>query len=181
VGGIVLAAGEGSRFGGAVKQLAELDGRPLLQHVLEVAGDRLDPLVLILGAHADEILRRVPLGPAQPVICEAWRDGQSASLQAAVRALGDVDAAVVLLGDQPFVTREAIEAVLAASPGPARATYGGTPGHPVLLSRDELDRVPELTGDEGARSLLAGARAVECGGLCDPRDVDTPEQLEALR
>jgi CTP:molybdopterin cytidylyltransferase MocA len=174
VGGIVLAAGAGSRFGAGVKQLAEIDGRPLLQHVLDVAGDRLDPLVLVLGAHADEILSRVQLGGAQPVICESWSDGQSASLQAGVRALGDVDAALVLLGDQPYITREAIEAILARSPGPARASYGGEPGHPVLLSRAELDRVADLTGDEGARSLLQDAVSVDCTALADPTDIDTP-------
>jgi CTP:molybdopterin cytidylyltransferase MocA len=176
IGGIVLAAGEGKRFGGAVKQLAELDGRSLLQHALDAAAG-VDPLVVVLGAHADEILAAAALGDARPVICESWRDGQSASLQAGVKALGDVDAAVVLLADQP-TDAAAVERVMRASP-PARATYAGRPGHPVLLGRAELDRVALLEGDEGARSLLAGATEVPCDGR--GVDIDTPEQLEAFR
>jgi CTP:molybdopterin cytidylyltransferase MocA len=176
IGGIVLAAGEGRRFGEGVKQLAELDGRPLLQHALDAA-EGLDPLVVVLGAHADDILPAIALGKAQPVICESWAEGQSASLRAGVKALGDVDAAVVLLADQP-VQAPCVAAVVAAG-APARATYGGRPGHPVLLSRELLDRANELTGDAGFRDLMKGVREVPCEG--PGADVDTPEQLEELR
>ena len=176
IGGIILAAGEGTRFGHQIKQLAPLDGKPLLQHALEAARG-LDPLVVVLGAHADEILAALPLGAARPVICEAWQDGQSASLQAGVRALGDVDAAIVLLADQP-TTGEAVAAVRAAEP-PARAVYDGRPGHPVLLGRGELDRVALLEGDVGARSLLEDATEVPLPGT--GADVDTPAALGRLQ
>ena len=60
-----------------------------------------------------------------------------------------------------------------------RATYDGAPGHPVLLERRLLDHVRELSGDTGARDLLLGdhVRVWECGRLCDPIDIDTPERL----
>ena len=93
---------------------------------------------------------------------------------------------MVTLGDMPGVTPEAIEAVIAAiGPGAdaVRAEYGGRPGHPVALSRALFDRVAELRGDVGARELLASVavRPVEALHLARPDDVDTPEELEAIR
>jgi CTP:molybdopterin cytidylyltransferase MocA len=63
-----------------------------------------------------------------------------------------------------------------------RANYHGRPGHPVLLGRPLLARVDELRGDVGFRDLLSGTRVreFECGDLCDPVDVDTREELDAL-
>jgi molybdenum cofactor cytidylyltransferase len=180
----VLAAGEGRRFGSEVKQLAELDGRPLLEHALiAVAG--VEPRVVVLGHAAEDILAAVDLRGARPVVCADWAEGQSASVRAGVAALGEVDAALLLLGDMPRITRAAVEAVAAApldGVDAARASYGGRPGHPVLLGRGLLARTGELTGDAGFRKLLKGARirGVEVGDQGDPVDVDTPEQLEAL-
>jgi CTP:molybdopterin cytidylyltransferase MocA len=168
---LILAAGEGRRFGGP-KQLAEIDGRPMLAHVIALAA-AYDPLV-VLGAHADAIRAAVDVG--DHIVASDWADGQAASLRAGVAAIGDADSVLVLLGDQPFLTGDAIEAVLAAGP-PARATYDGAPGHPVLLDRALLGRIPGLSGDQGARDLLAEAQRVEVGHLCDPRDVDTPADL----
>jgi CTP:molybdopterin cytidylyltransferase MocA len=168
---LILAAGEGRRFGGP-KQLAEIDGKPLLAHVLEMAAPW-NPLVA-LGAYADEIQRRIDVG--DHIVIEEWAEGQSASLRAGVAAIGEVDRLLVLLGDMPFVTRAACEAVLAAG-GCARATYAGVPGHPVVLDRVVLGRISELRGDHGARALLGGCATVEAGHLCDPRDVDTPDDL----
>jgi molybdenum cofactor cytidylyltransferase len=186
VGGLVLAAGEGRRFGG-VKQLAELGGRPLLEHAVEamLSVAALDPVLVVLGAHEREVRDAVRFGGARVVACPEWAEGQSASLRCGVRALGAVDAALVTLGDQPFVGGAVIEAVLERADGhdAVRATYDGRPGHPVLLSRRLLDRAGELRGDVGFRDLLGGVevREVECGHLCDPTDVDTPAELERLR
>ena len=186
IGGLILAAGEGRRFGG-VKQLADVRGRPLLAHA--VAAMRgvasLRPVVVVLGARADEVRAGVDLSGVDVVVNEDWADGQSSSLRAGVRALGEVDAAVVTLGDMPFVTPTVIAGVLQFDPGrfdAVRATYHGRPGHPVLLARPLLARVGELRGDVGFRELLAGARVreFECGDLCDPVDIDTREELDAL-
>jgi molybdenum cofactor cytidylyltransferase len=186
IGGLILAAGEGRRFGGA-KQLAEVRGRPLLEHAVwaMLAVPAIDPVVVVLGARADEVRAGVDFNGAQVVVCEDWAAGQAASLRAGVRALGDVDAAVVTLGDQPFITPVVIAGVLQFDPSrhdAVRATYHGEPGHPVLLDRSLLARVDELHGDVGFRHLLEGARIrrFECGQLCDPIDVDTRAELDAL-
>jgi molybdenum cofactor cytidylyltransferase len=188
IGGLVLAAGAGRRFGGP-KQLAELDGRPLLEHALSamVGVPALERVIVVLGAAADEILDRVELFGAEPVICADWQEGQAASLRAGVTMLDEAEAVLVTLGDQPRITSQVIAGVLDHRDpwryDAVRATYAGRIGHPVLLERALLARVLELRGDVGARDLLAGARvrAWECGHLCDPIDIDTPDELEVLR
>jgi CTP:molybdopterin cytidylyltransferase MocA len=185
VGCIVLAAGAGRRFGGA-KQLARLDGRPLLSHVLGVVAGvpALAPVVVVLGAHAEAIRAEVDFGSLRVVECPGWDEGQSASLKAGALAVGDVDAAVVLLGDMPFVNVAVIEAAVAQLTGDwevVRAIYDGEPGHPVVLGRAVLDALPGVSGDVGARDLMRSfrVRKWDAGEFCDPTDIDTQEQLDA--
>jgi molybdenum cofactor cytidylyltransferase len=190
IAGVVLAAGGASRFG-SPKQLANLDGVPLLQHAVDamLAVPAIARTVVVLGARADEVRRAVAFRGAEPVVCEAWEDGMAASLRCGVEAVGDCDWVIVTLGDQPRVTPQVIAAVVdQAASAPAgttavRATYDDVPGHPVALGRAMLRGVAQLSGDVGARELLSGAtvRTFEAAGLCDPADVDTPEELEALR
>jgi CTP:molybdopterin cytidylyltransferase MocA len=180
---VVLAAGAGRRFG-AVKQLAPLAGRPLLDHALAVANaSEVERVVLVLGAHAQRVRAGVAAGRAEVVVCDDWRKGMAAPLRLGIETVADAEAALILLGDQPLVTRAAIERVLAArTPGSAavRATYDGAPGHPVVLERTLFGAVAELGGDEGARSLLAGegVATVACEDVADPLDVDSPADLE---
>ncbi|HEX8101366.1 MAG TPA: NTP transferase domain-containing protein, partial [Solirubrobacteraceae bacterium] len=94
-----------------------------------------------------------------------------------------VGAALVVLGDQPFITGEVVAGTLdLAGADAVRAAYDGVAGHPVLLGPPVLARIPSLRGDVGARDLLAGmhVRTWEAGHLCDPTDIDTREQLEAV-
>jgi CTP:molybdopterin cytidylyltransferase MocA len=185
VGGLVLAAGDSKRFG-SPKQLAELEGRPLLEHVLiAMSKAPLERVVVVLGAHADEVRGRVPLHGAEPVVCGDWKEGLGASLRAGAMALDGCDAIVVALGDQPRLSGAAVARVVAQRGNDeqaVRATYNGVPGHPVLLERGVLARVPTLRGDAGARELLHGIplREVACDGLGSPADVDTPAALAAL-
>lgn len=186
VGGIVLAAGGGTRFG-ATKQLAPLRGRPLLSYAVEsiLSVPAIAPVVVVLGHDAQAILRQVEFHDASVVVCDTWEAGQSESLRAGIRALGDVDAALVTLGDQPRITPQVIAAVLDAHDDrhdAVRAVYGGAPGHPVLLGRRLLARAGELRGDAGFRDLLATERVrrFEAGHLCDPVDIDTQEELARL-
>jgi molybdenum cofactor cytidylyltransferase len=176
VAGLVLAAGEGRRFGGP-KQLAMLDGRPLIEHALAALAG-LEHVVVVLGAHADAIRAGADLGGAEIVVCAEWAEGMSASLRCGLEPLTGADEVVITLADQPFLTTAAVARVRAA-PGPAaRAVYDGVPGHPVVIRRPLLDRAGELRGDAGFRDLLAGVAEVECADLADPRDIDTRDDLE---
>jgi CTP:molybdopterin cytidylyltransferase MocA len=177
--GLVLAAGAGERFGGGVKQLAEFRGRPLLEHALiAMEAAPVDRVVVVLGAHAEEIRARVALHGAEAVVADDWADGMSASLRAGVAALHACDAVVVTLGDQPLIAPGAIARVAAASGPAARATYGGVPGHPALFRREVFDALRSIRGDQGAREIAA--ELVPCDGLGSPVDIDTPEALAVL-
>ena len=179
--GLVLAAGEGRRFGGP-KQLAPLHGRPLLAHAVATArAAGLDRVVGVLGARADAVRAEVDLAGVEVAVCENWAEGMSASLRCGLEAAAGSDEVVVLLGDQPGVGAGAVARVRAAPGDAARAVYGGVPGHPVVLRAGLLARAGELAGDAGFRALLGGATAVECGDLGDPRDIDTRDDLEVMR
>jgi molybdenum cofactor cytidylyltransferase len=185
IGGIVLAAGAARRFG-SPKQLAPLDGRPLLEHALRaMAAAPVDRVVVVLGAGAEHVLADVDLHGAEPVVCERWDEGQSASLACGLAHLGECEAVVVTLGDQPRMSPDAIRRVLAERGAAAlavRATYDGVPGHPVLLERQLFEPLRDVTGDHGARSLLmrVRVRGVPCDDLGGGEDVDTTDQLDAL-
>lgn len=173
VAAVVLAAGEGSRFGGPKQAL-------LLPTVVErVRASGLAPIVVVEGAHP---LDEVELGagdelrPVVRVRCERWADGPGASLRCGLDVLpADVAAAVVILADGPHLApaavrrvverwREGPEAVVAAS-------YGGRRGHPLVVGRAAWSAVPD-----------AGLRVVEpvlvpCDDLGEPGDVDVPADL----
>jgi molybdenum cofactor cytidylyltransferase len=184
--GLVLAAGAGTRFGGPVKQLAPLRGRPLLEYAVEsmLAVPALDPVLVVLGHAADEILRTAELGEADVVVCHDWSLGQSASLRCGLAALAGADAVAVTLGDQPFITPQVIAGALDHLEGyhAVRAVYGGTPGHPVVLGPRVLAAAGELAGDHGFRDLLSRFRVKrwEAGHLASAADVDTQEELSRL-
>jgi molybdenum cofactor cytidylyltransferase len=187
IAGVVLAAGAGRRFGGP-KQLAVLEGKPMLEHVLAaMEAAPLDRVFVVLGADADEVQRRVALHGAEPVICSGWEEGMSVSLRCGVDAAdgSGADRVVVALGDQPRLSPQAVARLIDAGGGAAvsRATYGGHGSHPVLLERTLFSLVRELHGDSGARALLLAypVREVACDGLGSPADVDAPADLRRLR
>lgn len=183
--GLVLAAGSASRFG-SQKLLADLAGRPLLEHALgAMSAAPVDRVVCVLGSEAEAILAAVDMKRAEPVVCPDWREGQAASLRTGVDALSDADVIVVTLGDQPLITADAIRRVIAGrDPGAAatRAAYKGVPGHPVLLERRIFGELLGVHGDVGARDLLnqLDVSAVACDDLGSPFDVDTEEDLRSL-
>ena len=191
VAGVLLAAGQGSRFG-RPKALVELDGRTLAERgVIMLRAGGADPVLIVTGA------AQVDLGPdhqARTVYNGEWRTGMGSSLRAALRALTEPEvgqeagAAVVALADQPLVGAEAVGRLIAAyraGAGVAVAAYGGKPRNPVLLAREHWPEViAAATGDQGARAFLHArpelVTLVECGDTGRPDDIDTPADLERI-
>jgi CTP:molybdopterin cytidylyltransferase MocA len=183
IAGLILAAGEGTRFGPEPKLLAELEGRPLLEYAVraQCSVPELERVVVVLGAHANRLLARVDFGRAEPVVCDAWREGQAASLRRGIEELRDAERVIVTLGDEPLIRGETVARFVSAAPG-TQAFYDGRPGHPVVLGPDHLRALLSLTGDRGARELLVGGPRIELGGAGESgRDVDTTEDLERMR
>ena len=174
IAAVVLAAGEGRRYGG-LKQLHEIDGRPMLERVLgilEATGP--EDRVVVLGARAGTILERVDLHGARPVVNDRWDAGQAASLHTGLEALpGSAEWALVVLGDGPGLDPRAVERMLAsAQPGDnaiRAADYGQGRSHPVLIPRSRFGEIPG-SGERPVRGLEA--EAVDCRDLDAPGDVD---------
>jgi molybdenum cofactor cytidylyltransferase len=190
VAGIVLAAGQSRRLG-RPKQLLELDGRPILDIVLQNASESLlTSVLLVLGSEADRISATVGNHGQQVVINPDYAQGQSTSLRRGIAALGnDVAGALVLLGDQPHVAPAVINRLIAAFADSGaeivQPVYGGTPGNPVLFRRSAFPELLEITGDRGAREVIKQKRdavhRVPFPDLSVPLDVDTDEDYRRLR
>ena len=194
VAGVLLAAGEGSRFG-RPKALVEFDGLTLAQRGVDLlrAGGA-DPILVVTGAVP------VQLSGTHPVDNPDWRTGMGSSLRAALQALAggpdepdesaqlgeNVGAVVVALADQPLVGAEAVTRLIAAyraGAAVAVAAYDGRPRNPVLLARQHWPEVIALaSGDQGARAFLRArpdlVTLVECADTGRPDDIDTPADLD---
>lgn len=190
VSGIVLAAGSSSRLG-QPKQLLELQGRPLLQHAVDaVEGAGLADVVVVLGHRAEEVGAAITTASSTRIsVNPSFLEGQATSLRVGLGAMiGESQAAVVILGDQPAVTQFCVKAVVEAyqaSGSPVvQATYSGKPGHPVLFDRALWADLQAIEGDRGAREVLKQhpdwIQRVELGGEV-PADVDTWEDYERLK
>ncbi len=185
---VILAAGEARRFG-APKLLAPLEGRPLLQHVLDAANaSSCADVILVLGHGADDLLANVRLGRAFAVLNCEYASGQSTSLRAGLRDARASDAAIVLLGDQPRVTPALVDALLERQRETGAAavmcSWNERRSPPTLLHRDLWPALDALVGDVGAREVLRGRDDVavlevtpDLGSL---EDVDRPGDLSAL-
>jgi molybdenum cofactor cytidylyltransferase len=191
ISGVVLAAGTSSRLG-EPKQLLELAGHPLLQHVVDAASAAgLDELVVVVGHHADEVREAIALPEsARFVVNPDYATGQASSLRSGLEAAAEsgADAALILLGDQPSIPAAAIRAVAEAGAngaGPVvQASYRGRPGHPTLFARSLWPELLAVEGDKGARDLIQAhpewVRRIEVDGD-PPPDLDTYEDYERLR
>lgn len=194
VGVVVLAAGAGTRFGGG-KLLAELDGRPLLGHVLDaIRATRPGRCVVVLGDDAAQLRSLVGSGAEACVVNPEPTAGLAGSLRLGVaeclRLLPGARGVLVALGDQPRTSPGVIRALVAAIPEaqaagawavvPRYASGGGA--NPALLLHPGLDRVPGLQGDRGLGALLDAepARAFRVPVAGSNPDVDTQADLRAL-
>jgi nicotine blue oxidoreductase len=182
---VLLAAGAGRRFG-SPKALVRHRGRLFVEHAAGVLHDGgCAPVVVVLGASAAEVAAAASLTGYSIVDNPEWTTGMGSSLRAglaALRAAADVVAAVILPVDTPGVTAAAVRRFveLGAPDALARATYDGSPGHPVLIGRERwADVAATATGDAGAREYLAIHRplAVPCEDVASGADVDRPTDL----
>lgn len=186
VTGLVLGAG-GSRRLGRPKQLLPYGERTLLGHTVATArACGFDQLVVPIGGAAPEVAERVDLGGAEVVVNEAYGEGCSSSIAAALDAVDSrCDVLVLMLGDQPGVTVQTVRTLLEGRGDAALAVcrYDDGRGHPLAFARSVFADLADLHGDKGVWRLL-DRRAGEVVEVpvpgTVPLDVDTPEDYKAV-
>lgn len=181
---MIIAAGGGRRIG-VPEALLHLDGEPLVERmhdILRRAG--CDPVVVVLGAAADEVRATADLTGARVAVDHAWGTGIGSSLRKGLDALAetDIEAVVVVPVDMPGLTVAAVHRI-AALPFPEAlvcATYGGLRGYPMLFGRRHWAGIATLANaDVGARPYLMAHKDeivdIACDSVADGSRVDTPE------
>ena len=204
IAGIILAAGGSSRMkDGQQKLLLPLGDRPVLTHVIAAALDsRLRSLVIVLGNRAEEMRRtineylsREQLARIHFMENKDYTKGMSSSLRAGVRYLMDeaneerqstIMGAMILLGDQPFITTDIIDTLIRDEGQKGQKIvaprYNGKRGNPVIFSAELFPELLEVMGDEGGKSVIERhrqeIRMVDMIDAEQNHDVDTWEAYQ---
>jgi len=186
VAGIVLAAGGSSRFG-SPKQLLPWRGKTVLNSVVSTAFDTgLAPVIVVLGANADQI------EPALPKECvvvrnDAWSEGQSSSIRIGLAQLSEeIDGVLILLGDQPQVNPHFCSSIIQKGLECGKITIpyvNDRRANPVFFPKHTLKRLGQVTGDQGGRAIFSEFQVEYLPWLddCMALDIDTPEDYEKLK
>lgn len=160
--GLVLAAGESSRFGG-LKQNFRIDGKTLLGRAVDALGDAgCEAVFVVTGAEAEALENDWERRGVRLVHNPSWREGMGGSIacgvSAVLEAVDGVAALVVAVCDQPeldaALVRRLIGRYAEGEQGAVACEYDGRPGVPAIFGKRWFDRLVELRGDEGARKLL---------------------------
>jgi molybdenum cofactor cytidylyltransferase len=198
VGAVILAAGQSSRFRAAggpdlTKLVAKLDGKPIVRLVVEATlATKARPVVVVTGYARESVEAAVADLDVGLAFNPKFASGLASSLKAGLAAMpADAAGALVLLGDMPWIEPPLIDALIdaflaregALAAAPSRA---GRRGNPVLLGRGLFEAAMRLSGDEGARGLIAALGASELVDVEAPDtgvtfDIDTPEDLASAR
>ncbi|HEY1630987.1 MAG TPA: molybdopterin-binding/glycosyltransferase family 2 protein [Rhizomicrobium sp.] len=189
IAAVILAAGLSSRMG-RNKLLAALGGKTLLRHVAEAAAaSQADPVIVVTGNEADAVEAALEGFDIRFTHNPDFAQGLSTSLKSGIAAApGDCDGAMILLGDMPDVTPALLDRLIASfSPEDGRAiciaSHDGKRGNPVLWARRFFAEMRALSGDMGAKPLIAANEElvceVEAGDDAPLTDIDTPAALAA--
>ncbi len=192
VAAIVLAAGRSTRMGPENKLLLEVAGKPMVRHVVEaVQASQVRDIVVVTGHEAARVEEALAGVAVRFVKNDDYADGISTSLRAGLSGVGgDVDAAIVCLGDMPNISANHIDKLIAAfDPQESRSicvpVTGGRRGNPTLWAREFFDEMASVKGDVGAKHLIGVYEDRLCEVAVDDdgvlTDVDTPEMFEAVR
>jgi len=187
---IILAAGGSSRMG-SPKQLLKVHGKSLISHLAGVAITAcLGPVVVVVGANSDQVREQLRHLDVHFVFNENWSEGIASSVRSGIlylqQNLPDINAAFVMLADQPLVDVTLLRTMATASRDSGQSVitcdYGSVTGPPTLFKSNHFAALLELHGDEGAKKVVKENPATVCivpfaGGKTD---LDTPEDYYAF-
>ena len=186
VAGIILAAGDSSRFG-SPKQLLPWRETTVLNSVVKTAIEvRLSPVVVVLGAKADLIRPGLP-GGCVVVTNAEWSEGQSSSIRIGLSQLPqEIDGVLILLGDQPQVNPNFCEGIVQRGLENGKITIpyvNDRRANPVYFPKHTLERLGKVAGDQGGRAIFSEFQVELFPWLddCMAMDIDTPEDYEKLK
>ncbi|HEX8565344.1 MAG TPA: nucleotidyltransferase family protein [Pyrinomonadaceae bacterium] len=191
IGIIILAAGASTRMNGEPKQLLEFEGKTLLRRAAETAlSSGLRPIVVVLGANAEKLQPEIKNLPVLTAINENWATGMGGSIKTGLSVLlGEnrgIEAAILMLCDQPFVTAKTlnrlVEAFQKTKKPIAACQYADTIGVPALFAREMFAELSDLQGDAGAKAVIK-KHAAEVAKTPAPEaafDVDTQADFQKL-
>lgn len=189
VSAVVLAAGCATRMG-RQKVLLPIDGQPLLRWVTDAAlASAVRETIVVIGCEAARVTEALEGQAVRVVFNGAYAGGLSTSVRAGIRAVDETcDAALFLMGDQPFVTAAVIDRFIAefveTRRSVVRAMVGDRPANPVLMSADLFPEILQQDGDVGGRAVAARHATDACLIQLDARtamDVDAPADFETAR
>ncbi|MBO0939115.1 nucleotidyltransferase family protein [Fibrella sp. HMF5335] len=186
---IILAAGASSRLG-EPKQLLLENGQPLVRRMAQMAIDlNAGPVVVVVGANADAVTEALHDLRVRHLLNPDWETGMASSIRVGVELLEKTrpEAILVLLTDQPYVTRALLERLVEQATSTHKAIiasqYGDVHGVPILFRPAYFEALKSLTGDTGARKLVqnhpddVATVPFEEGAI----DLDTPEDVAKWR
>ncbi len=156
---VILSAGESRRMG-SPKALLTYQGRPFLEHLIEVTRHpKIGALRVVLGANAEEIRGQIALEPETIVINPDWEKGQLSSIQAAVRSLPErTNGMLLCLVDHPLISAALVEELIhhfyASGKPIVVPVYNGRRGHPVIFASGLYDELLAAPLDQGARAVV---------------------------
>jgi molybdenum cofactor cytidylyltransferase len=190
VAGVVLASGMSRRFSGENKLLVQVEGIALVRRTVEayIAGG-LQPVLVVMGYEAERVESTLSGLAITKLSNPDFRKGQSRALVRGVRALStDVRAAVIGVGDQPYLTGEVIGRLIERyREGGVRTVvprYGGEKGGPVLFDRSLFEELLDVSGDKGGRGVVLRHKDaigwVDIADRAAAADIDTREDYERL-
>jgi molybdenum cofactor cytidylyltransferase len=191
--GIILAAGESKRFG-RPKQLAQIKGKYLLEWVLDAAlTSKLEKVILVLGYEYQKIKDKVDQKAypekLQVIYNKDYKQGQSTSIKYGLSKIrGGVVQVMLLLGDQPLVTRDIIDLLLESFQQSNKAigvpVFKGKRGNPVIFTQAFFEELRAIEGDVGARNIINRnpneVLKIEIKVPSIFFDIDTPHDLKRI-
>lgn len=190
VGCAILAAGAGTRFGNqGEKLIVEVSKKPLLQYAIDAAcASGAGTCSLIVGAGFERVLTRIDPRRSSVFVNARWEDGLAATVALAVRAHAADDACIFMLGDQPRVSAQDLDALMSAHSRDRRAIVAlicrRTWGAPVLFPASDYPHILRLQGDVGAKryaqTQTPRLKFIEASSADAFTDVDTRKDIARL-